>query len=106
MDQKEISVWDSNTLDEMEYLNFNDENNHTVKVKFLDNEPQVGINKFNTSTYTFGVLDMVSNTIKEFTITSKRLMRNLKTHLPLEGNIFDIVRVGSGMDTDYEVTKV
>lgn len=97
------SVWDSNELDEMEFLNFTVDNNHTVKVKFLIEEPERGVNKFNTPTFTFDVLDMISNTAKQFTITSKRLMRNLKTHLPIEGKVFTIERVGTGMDIDYEV---
>ena len=104
MNELKQSVWDSNVLDELEFLNFTDENNHTVKVKFLDDEPQTGVNKYNTPTFTFDVLDMIINTAKQFTITSKRLMRNLKTHLPIEGKVFIIKRVGTGMDIDYEVT--
>lgn len=105
MDQKDMSVWDSNELDEMEFLNFNDYNNHIVKVKILDNEPVRANNKFGTPTFTFDVLDIVTNTVKQFTITSKRLMRNLKTYLPIEGKVFTIERVGSGMETDYNVIE-
>ena len=99
----ENSIWNNGALDEMEFLNFSKENEYTIKVKFLDNEPQATNNKFGTPSFTFDVLDMITNTAKQFTITSKRLMRTLKSHLPIEGKTFDITRIGSGMDTDYEV---
>ena len=98
------SVWNNGSLDEMEYVGFNKDNT-TLTLKFLDDEPKMSVNKFNTVTYEFEVMDMKSKTVRIFTITSKRLMRHLKEFLPIAGKTFKIDRVGAGMETDYEVKE-
>lgn len=99
------SVWNDGTLDEMEYIGFNKDNT-SIRVKFLEDEPKISVNRFNTVTYEFDVMDMKQKTVKVFTVTSKRLMRTLKSFLPIAGKTFEIDRVGSGMETDYELKEV
>ena len=105
MTNEKDTVWYNGSLDEMEYIGFSKDNT-TITVKFLDDEPKLTVNKFNTVSYEFGVMDMTQKTVKVFTVTSKRLMRHLKEYLPIAGKTFKIERVGSGMETDYEVKEV
>ena len=104
MTNEKDTVWYNGSLDEIEYIGFNKDNT-SISVKFLDDEPKLSVNKFNTVTYEFEVMDMKSKTVRIFTITSKRLMRTLKGFLPIAGKTFKIDRVGTGMDTDYEVKE-
>ena len=99
------SVWNNGSLDEMEYIGFSKDET-TISVKFLEDEPNLSVNKFNTVTYDFQVMDMSTKTVKVFGVTSKRLMRHLKAQLPISGKTFKIERVGDGMKTDYELKEV
>lgn len=101
----ENTVWNDGSIDEQEYLTFKEENSFSIEVKFIDNEPSTGKNQFNTVKYDFEVIDMTDEKLKYFTVTSKRLMRALRTFLPIEGRIFKIVREGTGMEIDYTVTQ-
>ena len=104
MANEKNTVWYDGSLDEVEYIGFNKDNT-TLTLKFLNDEPKMSVNKFNTVTYEFEVMDTKSKTVRIFTVTSKRLMRTLKGFLPIAGKTFKIDRVGSGMETDYEVKE-
>ena len=103
---RQSTVWTSGELDETAFVKFEQSQNDTVKIKFLEQHPTPKQNQFGSVSYEFEVLDMDSQTIKTFGITSKRLMRMLGDHLPIEGKVFCIKRIGQGMDTTYEVTIV
>lgn len=101
------SVFDNGELDEQSgFVKFNENNNYTVKLQFLQAEPTKNVNQFKTEGYSFEVCDMDDNTVKPFNITSKRLMRTLGEHRPLENRKLMIHRVGEGMNIDYRVVEV
>ena len=102
----ETSIWDDGSIDEVEFLSFSKENNNTVQYKFLENNPEAKVNKFGSPSWGFEVLNLDSQTVVTHTITSKRHMRHLRDHMPLEGNSFCVKRDGEGTDIDYRVTKL
>lgn len=103
---EKFTVWDDGSLNEIQYMKFDDTNDMTVEIKFLENDPTCRKNKFNAGCYDFEVLDVKEQTIKTLSITSKRLMRLLREHIPLEGKIMSIQRTGVDMDTDYVIMLV
>lgn len=105
-EQSKENVWTDGSLDEIEYIKFEDAKNRTVKVKFLENDPTSRKNKFDQACFDFQVMDLDTKTLKVFSVTSKRLMRELKTCLPLDGKDLCIQRMGSEMETDYNVTEI
>lgn len=102
----ETNIWNDGSIDEVEFLGFSKENNNTVQYKFLENNPEAKVNKFGSPSWAFEVLDLDSQTVVTHTITSKRYMRHLREHIPLEGKSFCVKRDGEGMDIDYQVTKL
>jgi len=75
-----------------------------VLIKFESSEFLVGLNTFNKTSYTFSVTE--DGVDKLMGVTSKRLMLKLKAYHPLAGKTFMIKRIGTSMDTDYDVTEV
>lgn len=75
----------------------------SVRVTFETSEFLVGLNTFDKQSYTFSVTE--GGIEKLMGVTSKRLMLKLKAYHPLEGKSFTIKRIGSNMETDYEVTE-
>lgn len=99
----ENSVWDNvqpENGEEREFVNFA-ENENKVKLTFETDHPRVGENKFGKTTYYFDVIE--HDMPKVMSVTSMRLMNELKERLPLQGKILEIERVGEGYDTHYRV---
>jgi len=105
-EQGSAEVWTDGSLDEIQYIKFLEEKNNTVQVKFVDNNPIARKNKFNQSSFDFEVQDVDNKEMKCLSVTSKRLMRILKSYLPLSGKSLCIQRTGAEMETDYNVTLV
>lgn len=105
MPEDKKSVWNSGQFDELEYLTHT-EKEDTVKPKFINDEPEINVNKFKSTSYDFEVLDTVKDTMKTYSVTSKRLMKTLESFTPLSGKTLSIKRIGSGMDTDYNVKEL
>ena len=104
-----ISVW--GRLPESEnYIKFIPENNFMQKIQFIDNEPKEKPSIFTKGKmdYEFEVVDMMTPelTVKTWSVSSIKLMRQLSAFLPLAGKIFDVQRVGEGMAIDYILTPV
>ena len=105
-EQGSADVWTDGTLDEIQYVKFEQSKNNSVHVKFVDDNPIARKNKFNQASFDFEVQDMDNKEMKCLSVTSKRLMRVLKTYLPLSGKELCIQRTGTEMETDYNVTLV
>lgn len=104
-DDNNESVFGCGRFDEQDnnkFLKFTDENN-TLKYKFLEDEPEVKLNKFKTEQFTFEVLNSDTEKVMSHSITSRRYMRLLEAHRPLSGKEFCVHRKGEGMETDYDV---
>jgi len=100
------SVWGNGELDEIEYIKFEGKGDVSVKVQFLDDDPEIRKNQFSSKTFDFEVMDFESKTLKTLSITSMRLMRKLRGFVPLQGKDFCITRKGAGMNTDYDVILI
>lgn len=87
--------------DNNKFLKFKKEDGNRIKIKFLETEPIVAMNKFNTEQYTFEVLNLDNDKVMSHSITSRRYMRSLEDYYPLEGKVFTIQREGEGVDTIY-----
>ena len=103
------SVWDS--LPESEnYIKFTPENAFRQRVTFVDNEPRQKPSTFQKEKmdYEFEVIDLLTPepTVKTWSISSIRLMRQLSAFLPLDNKSFDVQRVGEGMQIDYILTPL
>ena len=99
IDEVELGSWDE--IEPIQYVSFDQ---GKVTVRFTTDTFTKGLNKFKKTAYAFSVVEGKSDKI--LTITSKRLMLKLKEHLPLEGKVFEIVRIGEGMDTDYTIKEI
>jgi|LGOV01.1.fsa_nt_gb hypothetical protein len=99
MDNIEAGDWDK--IEEIVFVKFDQ---GIPRMRFRDDKFITGTNAYGNQTWTFDVIEGKED--KMLSITSKRLMLKLKEARPLEGKIFDIERVGSGMETDYKLTEV
>lgn len=96
---QEIGNFDD--IQEVAYVKFD---NGVVTVRFHSSEFLVGKNTFGNKSYSFAVVEGKED--KYMSVTSVRLMLRLKELHPLEGKVVKIERVGTGMDTDYNVTEI
>lgn len=92
------------SFDDIEAIEFIKFDKGVVTLRFTSSEFLIADNAFNNTSYTFCVVEGKED--KQLSITSIRLMLKLKEHHPLEGKVFNIERVGVGMDTDYLVVLV
>ena len=89
-------------------VDLNDSKQHSLE--FLNNEPYVFTKTklFNNkpkeiTTFMFSVRE--ANETKTFFVSNNKLLRQLKTHDPLQNKVLNVTRTGKGMDTKYTVTK-
>lgn len=101
--ENKTSVFDKIT-ENSAYVKFMADNNNTVRVKFLNGEPVESVNQYENPQYDFQVSE--EGQIKTFSVTSIRLMLKLKANRPLDGKEFCIQRVGTGMQTQYNVSLI
>lgn len=104
-----ISVWDR--LPENEnYIKFTLENGYRQRVQFIDNEPHEKPSQYKKDKmdYEFQVVDMLTPepAVKTWSISSVKLMNQLAAYLPIEDKIFDVLRVGEGLQIEYVLTPV
>jgi len=105
-EENDENVWESQELDEIEYIKFASSGESSVDVKFVTPDPTVSKNQFGTKAYDFEVMDLKTEDIKILSVTSIRLMRKLREFVPLEGKDFCITRRGKAMDIDYDLTLI
>lgn len=99
MSDSDIGSFDD--IEEVQYVKFDD---GAVNLRFASSEFLVGKNAYGNRTYTFSVVEGKED--KLLGVTSKRLMLKLKAFHPLGGKVFDIIRIGEDMDTDYDLTEI
>lgn len=101
------SVWGSLPEESDGYMKFTSENQNSIRVRFIDNEPRQAPSKFNKEqmVYEFEVIDLSVTTpeVKIWSVSSIKLMRQLESHIPLDGKSFNVIRSGEGMTTEYTV---
>ena len=106
---KSASIWD-NLPESENYIKFTPDNGFKQRVQFIDNEPTQKPSAFKKDKmdYEFEVVDLLTPepTVKTWSVSSIKLMRQLSAHLPLEGRIFDVQRVGEGLNIDYILIPV
>ena len=88
-------------IEEVEFVKFDE---GSVCIKFASSEFLIKDNAYQNKCYEFSVMEEEESKI--LSVTSKRLMLKLKEHHPLVNKMFEIERIGSGMETDYTVDLV
>ena len=102
----ENTFWDK-IVEKSPFLKFTPENNYTLKVKFLGNNPDEQMNQFGSVQYNFECIDKDDKDphISILSVSSNRLMLELKKHSPLDEKEFVIHRTGTGFKTEFQVVK-
>lgn len=104
-----VSVW--GRLPENEnYIKFTAENAFRQRIQFIDEEPTEKPSKFKPEKmdYEFEVVDLLApeRAVKIWNVSSIKLMNQLAVYLPIGGKIFDVQRVGEGLQIEYILTPV
>jgi len=104
-DNKDFEQWkdirEPEKSEDREFLNFE---KGSIEVLFESNDFRTGENKFGNTQFYFDVRDNGGEK-KVLGTSSKRLMAELKSHLPLKDKRLNIERLGSGFDTTYKITE-
>ena len=118
-------TWDAMKIETFDFVNIVKDiatGNGEIKLTFLEDEPckvKKGT-KYDNTNFMFKVFvpkgvhyrDMQNIEVKSdgeekvFTVSSMRLMTELKEHLPIANKTIKIVGTGTGMKTNYEVEEL
>lgn len=103
---KNKDVWDE-IEDEEPFFSFRETND--IKIKFLSDDFVKDKTEFEgneVAQFNFEGLDLKDNEVKILSVTSKRLMRQLKQMKPLKDRKFTITRIGSKFHTKYIIEEI
>lgn len=106
MKNEEKTAWNEDAWNGATQGNFATYNEAGIaEVLFTANDFEIGKpDKWGRTPYEFAVIQNTKSVI--LSVAAIRLMYALKRMLPLEGKRINIIRTGSGMDTQYEVQEV